>query len=310
MTSSRSLLVAAAACALAACGNYSNEDLLFMSAVPSSQQLALVLPASTNPNQAELAADTHNGIATVNGLLDDVLGLVDAVRSYEPTSRTPDSRTWGPFADSHNAGWQWRLVVTLEADGTTFDYHLDTEDTAAAAPAWIAFFTGTFDAAGGVKQGSGSVTVDFASLGDAGFPLDANTDELQTLTITYQNYQTPGSPVSVTLMIQRKTPDPTTGLTAVTFSYQILSDGSGQIAYTLVGDFVPGPAGAETVTIDAAWIPSGAGKATEAIVSGDGMGLTRTQCWDASFEQTYNNVPWMAASDMGDPASCPTLPTF
>ena len=100
------------AAVFASCGNYSNEDLLYMSAVPSRSQLAVVLPAAaTTVTQAELAQDTHNGISNVNALLDEVLGLVDTIRSYEPTSRSSDSRTWGPFDDSNHSGWRWELVV-------------------------------------------------------------------------------------------------------------------------------------------------------------------------------------------------------
>ena len=107
---------------VASCGNYSNEDLLYMSAVPSSSQLAVVLPAAaTTVVQAELAQDTHNGISNVNTMLDDVLGLVDAIRSYEPTSRSTNSRTWGPFDDSKHPGWQWKLVVNR---GTRDDVRL------------------------------------------------------------------------------------------------------------------------------------------------------------------------------------------
>ncbi len=307
MTSSRLFLVAAAVSLLAACGNYSNDDLLYMAAVPSSKQLAVVLPASTNANQAELAGDTHNGISQVNALLDDVLGLVDAVRSYEPTSRTDNSRTWGPFADKNNPGWAWELLVTRAPDGTTFSYVLQTEDTTATMPTWIPFFTGSFDAAGGVRQGNGSVNVDFASLRTGGFPLDSSTDQLDTLQIDYQNYQTPGSPVSVTLVITRQ-PD-ANGVTSATFTYEILTDGSGEIVFTLVGNVVPGPA-IETVTINAAWIPSGAGKATLAVVSGDKAGAAQTECWDASFQATYNSKPWALAEDLGDPSQCPILPTF
>ena len=176
----------------ASCGNYSNEDLLYMSAVPSSSQLAVVLPAApTTVTQAELAQDTHNGISNVNTMLDDVLGLIDAVRSYEPTSRTSNSRTWGPFADSKHPGWQWELVVD-STDTTTFDYELDVENTTAAAPTWVPFFAGSFDLAGGVKQGNGSMTANFGRSSPPSFPLDSSTNQLSTLTIEYQNYQTPG----------------------------------------------------------------------------------------------------------------------
>ena len=291
----------------ASCGNYSNEDLLYMSAVPSSSQLAVVLPAAaTTVVQAELAEDTHNGISNVNAMLDDVLGLVDTIRSYEPTSRSSDSRTWGPFADSQHPGWQWELVVT-RVDTTSFKYALDVQNTAAGS-ALVTFLTGTFDLAGGVKQGNGTVQADFGALATAAFPLDTNTMPLKTLTITYQNFQTPGSPVSVTLLIER-TPDPTTGVTSVTFTYEILVDGSGEIAFTLVGNVIPGVA-VETLALNAQWLATGAGKATLAVVSGDGAGLTQTECWNATFAMTYNDKPWSTAEDFADASQCPALPSF
>lgn len=279
-----------------------------MSAVPSSSQLAVVLPAAaTTVTQAELAEDTHKGIANVNSLLDQVLGLVDAVRSYEPTSRTSNSRTWGPFADSKNRGWQWRLVVTREPDGTTFDYHLDVQNTAAGTPTWVEFFNGSFDLAGGVKQGNGSVSADFGALVAAKFPLEDDTSQLATLTIDYRNYRTAGSPVSVTLKILRASPDPDTGVTSIEFRYEILADGSGEIGFTLVGNVIPGPA-IETLALNAQWMATGAGKATLAVQSGDGAGMTQTECWDATFEATYNDKPWSATEDLGLPSLCSTLP--
>ncbi len=303
------LVVVVASAALSACGDYSNEDLLFMSAVPSSSQLAVVLPAAApTVMEAELAQDTHNGISNVNTMLDDVLGLVDTIRSYEPTSRGSNSRTWGPFDDSNNAGWQWELIVT-RVDTGTFNYLLQVRSTA-TPDQWVAFLTGSFDdAAGDIKQGNGTVNADFAALSAAGFPLDADTMPLQTLTINYQNYQTPGSPVSVTLAITR-TPD-SNGVTMATFTYEILTNGTGEITFTLVGNVIPGPA-IETLLLNAEWSSGGAGEATLAVVSGDGAGMTQTECWDATFEATYNNKPWSTSEDVnvGDPSVCPPTPTF
>ena len=38
--------------------------------------------------------------------------------------------------------------------------------------------------------------------------------------------------------------------------------------------------------------------ATLAVVSGDGAGLTQTECWDATFEATYNDKPWSTTEDV------------
>src|SRR5258708_32840309 len=88
----------------AGCGNYSNEDLESMSVVPQRQELAANLADPQNAVElagaAELYKSTHNVTATLNGMLDKLLGLIEAIRHYSPTSRTTESRTWGPFPPS------------------------------------------------------------------------------------------------------------------------------------------------------------------------------------------------------------------
>ncbi len=105
------LLLAAMPVSLA-CGNYSNEDLEFMNAVPARDELVANLPAKplSTTNEAELSADTHNAVKGFNGLLDNVLAYVETVRSYEPTSRGRDSqgrdtRTWGPAGGDGRCDW-------------------------------------------------------------------------------------------------------------------------------------------------------------------------------------------------------------
>jgi hypothetical protein len=295
---------------IASCGNYSNEDLLYMSGVPSSSQLAVVLPAApTSVMQAELAQDTHNGISNVNAMLNEVLGLIDNIRSYEPTSRTADSRTWGPFDDANHPGWQWKLAVT-RLDTTSFKYELDLQEMAAGSTP-VTFLIGNFDLAGGARQGSGGVTAYFADVATAGFPLDPSTMQYDTLSLTYQNYDTPGSPVSATLMLVRTAPDKN-GITMGSFSYEILTDGSGQLTFLAAGNIVGGT-GTEMVTIHAQWLASGAGMGTQTIEAGADIGLTQTECWDATFEVTYNDKPWSTTEDLNPgemSAFCPTLPVL
>ncbi|HEY6476562.1 MAG TPA: hypothetical protein VI456_08250 [Polyangia bacterium] len=313
MISRRPLFLAAvAASVLAACGNYSNEDLLFMSAVPTSTQLAVVLPAAApTVTQAELAQVTHNGIATVNAGLVQVLGLVDLIRSYEPTTREANARIWGPIADSKQPGWQWELSVSRPSeDATTYSYELDFQQTG-RPETQVKFLTGTFDLAGGARQGSGTLTASFLAVATAGYPGDIGMTPYNTITITYQNLQTPDSPVSAMYTLLRTTPD-ANGIMTDTFSYEILTDGSGEIAFTEAGNIVGGT-GTETVTIHAQWLASGAGMGTQTIVVGTDLGLTQTECWDATFEATYNDKPWMTTEDVNPgqmSAFCPTLPAL
>src|SRR5262245_2098762 len=87
---------------IASCGNYSNEDLEFMNAVPARQDFVAYIPRDLTPaNEAELAKDTHTVITAFNGAL-DFLKVADAIRAYPPTSRIPDGRVWGPVLDNNH----------------------------------------------------------------------------------------------------------------------------------------------------------------------------------------------------------------
>jgi hypothetical protein len=304
-------LAAVAASSLAACGNYSNEDLLYMSAVPTSTQLAVVLPApQPMVTQAELAQSTHGGIGTVNMLLNGVLGLVDTVRSYEPTTRSANGRVWGPSPDTSKPGWQWKFEIDRQPNGTTFDWELYVANDA-TPDTWIEFLGGTYDGAGGAKQGNGAFTAHFADVVAVGYPVDGDAANYNTLSLTYQNFDTPGSPVSALLSVVRQTPD-ANGITNASFSYEILTDGSGEITFQAAGNIVGGTT-TETVTIHAQWLASGVGMATLTITAGADLGATQTECWDATFSATYNDKPWSTAEDvnLGQMAAfCPTLPTL
>ena len=72
---------------LAACGNYSNEDLEFLNAVPAAEDISADIPrAPLLANEAEMAKLTHDTVAVFNGAL-DFLKVADVIRTYPSTSR-------------------------------------------------------------------------------------------------------------------------------------------------------------------------------------------------------------------------------
>ncbi|HEY5090919.1 MAG TPA: hypothetical protein VIK30_13160 [Polyangia bacterium] len=295
-----------------ACGNYSNEDLEYMNAVPAGSQLSATLPAysSTLPasSEAELAQTTHSVTTQFNQMIANALGGIDAIRSYSPTSRTPNSRIWGPFPSDKQPGWDWQLTVSHDdPQSTTFTYELDVENTADPTAGWLTFVTGSFDAQDGVRKGSGSLTMDTTKLSDAGFPFDQGMVPFMTLTVTYETLTDPVNHVTMTI---DRMPDASNQVSSVVYTYAAQADGSGQMSFTLTGNFIVGPA-IETVAVTSAWLPSGAGKATEMVEQGDGAGLLQTECWDSMFAATYNDKPWASPPEpTGDPSVCPSLPTF
>ena len=84
----------------AGCGNYSNEDLEFTTALPERSQLAAVIPVRSSiigPEPAELYRLSRTVALVFNGIVDAFLTLVDGIRAFPPTTRAPNLRVWGPF---------------------------------------------------------------------------------------------------------------------------------------------------------------------------------------------------------------------
>jgi hypothetical protein len=107
--------LAAATALTGGCGNYSTEDIRFLSALPRKEDLRVAVPAQSAPPPGalvsraatSLSCPTLPGDATVwqwarptsdglNAGVDFVVGLIDTVRRYPPTARHEDSRRWGP----------------------------------------------------------------------------------------------------------------------------------------------------------------------------------------------------------------------
>jgi hypothetical protein len=306
MTSSdAAVLIAIAALGAAACGNYSNEDLEYMNAVPDRADLAADLPARSSAlapaDEAELARTTHQVTSVFNGMLDNILGLVDTIRSYQPTSRGPQSRTWGPAPADNQPGWRWRLVVT-RADAQTFSYALEFQRDADPPDVWLAFLGGSFAASSGLRRGVGDLHVDTGMLRANAFPFDADGAKLQSIDVSYS---TRDYPVSVVMDLVTF-PDPSVPATTSSAHYEYSADaeGRGAMSFVLTGDLITGPA-VETLDVTSRWLPSGAGRADLTVRQGDGAGLHQAECWDNSFNATYNDKPWSAAEDLGDPSACP-----
>jgi hypothetical protein len=305
---------------LGACGDYSNEDLEFMNAVPQSSDLHADIPAVTSAielaDEAELAKQTHTVTTTFNGLADTLVTLIDTVRSYSPTSRTPDSRTWGPFrfdkTKLKNLNWQMRVVV--ERDQTVadrFDYYIDVHKDGNADTDWPTFVSGFFDSGHTARRGVGHLVLDTAKVRAEGLDV-SDLGMLDNLTI---DYDTLDDPLTIDMTINdlpvAGSADPGS---IVVYSYSQTAAGQGEMIFDLIGNLIAGPA-IEDLRVTSQWLSAGAGKATVNVLSGDGAGALQTECWNASFVATYNSKPWSAVEDVpanppADPGDlCPAIST-
>ncbi len=294
---------------LASCGNYSNEDLEFMNAVPARSDLTANMPrAMLTVNEAELSRDTHDVIRTFNGAL-DFLKIADLIRTYPPTSRIPDGRIWGPLPDDKHPGWQWRFVMTRDPSVSGgFKYTFDEQPIGAGDP-WYELLNGSFVATGGARRGTGTFKIQTDALWAVGFPFDYGTDGslLRELAITYS---TADYPISVVMHLELY-PDAVggnhdaTSTPAIDYTYEALESGQGAM------QFVGTDATGKSFTVVSRWLPRGQGRADATYVDpAKAVSLTWTECWNDSFMSVYDAKEWDPTKDSGDSTLCPDISTL
>ena len=301
------VLVALSGLANAGCGNYSNEDLEFMQALPEKSDLSVTVPtrsAVVLANTAELYRMTRDVVVIFNGVVDSFLTLIDAIRSYSPTTRLPDARIWGPFPAQQQPGWEVRMVM-MRQDLATFAYAVDFH-AIGSADAWINVINGSFAASGGARRGSGSLNIDTKAARAAG--LDPGLGYLDAMSATYDNHD---FPITVDLQFTNlpnplKPDDPTQG----TYDFAAGQNGNGSLSFNFSANSIPGPAGIDVFQVTSNWLGSGPGRSDLQVVSGDAAGAHETQCWNQLFQAVYTDKPWSPLEDLGDPSACPAIPSL
>ena len=284
----------------AACGNYSNEDLEFMNAVPAAEDISASIPRSMilPANEAELSRLTHATITEFNGAL-RFLDAADFIRTFPPTSRIPNGRIWGPFPMDDQPGWQWHFVIRRDpVVADRFNYDFEVQPIGGAD--WTPFIDGWFAAANGVRKGVGHFRMQTEHLRAAQFPLERNPKD-EVLQLLIVDYSTATFPVSVTMNMALWTNVSVNGFTTTAsfrYHHEAHEAGSGLM------EFEGSDSMGKSFSIVSRWMPTGRGRADAVATDGTLTG-TWTQCWDDSFVLTYNNTPWDSMMNRGDPASCP-----
>jgi hypothetical protein len=293
------LLVLAGIC-LSSCGNYSNEDLDFQLALPEDGDLDAKLPqALTNAAASEYYKLTRNVVTTFNGGAAALVGLVDHVRGYSPTSRSGAERIWGPFTDDKHPGWEIRVVMDRLADPSApppafkISYSIQLRDTTQTGSSFFDFMTGTYDSSGSARQGVGHMHLDVQAARDAFYPVD-DFGEMKQLDLDYNTLQ---YPITVNMVVQNVTTAKTLG---ATYGYSENADGSGQLKFDWTVDVVPGVPGATDVSFISRWLGSGAGRA-DAYLS-TGKVAVGTDCWGldtvADYVWRWNGQGGLGTADL------------
>jgi hypothetical protein len=292
----RRALAAAALLLLAACGNYSTEDLRFLAALPTREDLRVAPPTGGTAGAATVCT---NGPAKVwldgkptsdnlNAGVDGVLALVDVVRKLEPSHRERDARRWGPFPSDRHPGREIQVVMTRTFPSGAEDrpvHQYRFEARVVGVTGFDPVIVGSFDGAS-ARHGRGAVVLDFQKMWDLGIA-DPGTGHGR-MDIVYDRVT---EPVTIEL-----------GFTGTDFAVEQFGygfagyrDGSGRFDYRL-RNAVNG----DVLTVTTGFDRAGAGRATVAVVTGAGATGSYSQCWDGSACLTFVRDP------IG--FSCPTPP--
>ncbi|WP_223759962.1 hypothetical protein [Myxococcus sp. RHSTA-1-4] len=304
------LCLAAAACG----GDFSNDDLEFLNALPRREDLAAELPAASEGRSggglttrkdkllvnlgelSQVAGDTDESGHEFNTAVDGLLSLLEHIRNAPPTSREPDRRVWGPFKDQEHPGFDVRFV--MERQELRFDYRLEYRRTGEGDGDWWAFLVGSFEADAGIRKGVGALYLDVKRAEQEGFP----TGGLFLLDRLDIEYQTKALPTRVELAFT-----PRGGLTAPTrYTYREAAGGLGEMKFLIPDiDLVLGGR-LEDVELTTRWAPDGRGMGVLEVLDGDITGAKYTECWNALGRVTFIARSWDFFNPTeGDRKSCP-----
>jgi hypothetical protein len=274
---------------LAACGNYSTEDLRFLAALPTRSDLSVAVPAQGNPGAATVCP---NGSADVwlwasptsqnlNSGVGFVISLIDVVRRYPPTDREDDLRRWGPFPDDKHPGREIEIVLARSypsgADGPpSYQYRFDARIVGMSS--FVTLIAGAFEGASS-SRGRGTVDLYFQRFWLLG--VNDPTTPHGTMHIAYDRTS---EPVTIDLDLTSLT-DEGFGLVQFGYGYAGYRDGRGGFDYRFRN------AGGDVLTVATGYDAGGAGRAAVVYAAAGGATGGFDQCWNASACLSYVRDP-------------------
>lgn len=281
---------------LLACGDISNElfaeDALFLDAFPAEERTEVDPDESASSDRR--ADDTPllfqmlvNTATTVNGTIKGILTIVDTVRTYPPSERTEDGRSWGPWAMEDAGGVD--LSVWMNRSGQTrYDWGFDGNGTT--------FLSGTHYAGETVATGDGAFVWDQTQLSEWNgddftgvFEVDYDNRAGVDVIMHGEDVQSGDDARAYLDYAWKRTGD------EGDFQFRTpvdLEDGSGELA---------------DMELRARWVVGEGGRG-DAVVSGGAYGdtvLHWSQCWNSAHTLVYQWDDLGITEPVGDAGDCP-----
>ena len=313
------LLLPVVAVALAACGDLSQEDLVFRAAVPPKDAVALVVPGVGDAGDGGSALSAHEqGLGACadgdlrcdattlargfNCLTFTLLDTVDAVTALPPSQRARGHRVWGPHFD-FGKNRTFRFEMNREDDGVTYSFCLHVADgrvtdndvgdidCTSADDVMANVFSGAFQpssvAGDGARQGAGTMRFEAEKVRR----FDGGDRFADVLNFAFDNAD---DEVHIDIAADGvPTDDDDDAGTAAGYSFDRDARGAGELSFeffaNLVSEGLIPQRRLEHVNLRAQWAADQSGRAIAVVDGGDldpGQEVTVDQCWDASLTTT------------------------
>lgn len=301
----------AAALALAGCGDYSTEDLRFLAALPTREDLRVEVPADATPPGAQTACPIGSAEVwlrarptseQLNASVDWILALVDLVRRQPPSFRDADARGWGPFDDREHPGREVRVFIGREFPpelGGRPRHAYAFEARVKGTEPWRTVIGGTFTGAS-ASRGSGELGVLFDVLRELGMA-DAGTPR----GLLFVRYDRASEPRTIQLVLDQSG----FGLEGFGYAHAGYADGSGTFDYAFRNER------GDLLLVRTGFDAAGAGWAQAGFTTAGGLSGGFDQCWDAAAclvhvddPANFSGVCQGAPCFAGARADCPAFP--
>lgn len=308
-------LIALPLVAAVACGGGAFKDQA-RDAMPSKESISMGSPSSSGGASSSSALVSHDSVAgqdsPFRGLTVVVAVvfnlptaafldlLTHVVEDNEPTSCDATSCTWGPGSGPLETV-DYKLVVSHDADGTSFDWQLS--GAVKPAGAFVTFASGIAKPGPQRHHGSGSFQLDFDKMATLGIAGDA------TGLMNVTSYSNVGpAQLAVTFTGAKDTDHPTTRNNIV-YTYANDNAGGGDLDFA-----VHNTTSGDRFSVHSRWKNDGRGRADVAGL-GSGYDLSLSECWSAApFNVTYFSsslkivlAPW-GGPDAGSETQCAYSP--
>lgn len=246
--------------------------------------------AALGPGTAELYRLTRGVTWSIDHQIFGTLRAVEAVVARPPTTRTENTRTWGPFREALSPV-EVRFVMARDADArVTYAFEQRVPGGAFRAAVRGAF---TPDA-GAEPEGGRDETVSADTLEGAGeieFDLTAFGGQGRVAV----DFDRHAGGVDFTLELEAfPEGGPAEAPGDARYVARRGEDGAGELTFTALRE------DGQRWAMKSRWTADGAGRADARITAGAGGDGVVTECWDTDFERVY------AAGDVetGDLAEC------